>query len=283
VTVLDEPAIVPGETALLAGASLSDCLRPEEDAAWSNGSSAKLELQMTCAALRLSMLGLMVAVGCQKVAPPTNLAKVPDPIGTEMNNDQDSVAFEHALLDRLRTADRIAAAKFPNDSFDQGFGQLGLILMNANRNSYYCTPKNVVTFATTGVDGVHFSFLELKGKVNEQSPVVVTNPSDGTNFIVGENLKDFLDIGSFRGYSALGMPSKDVLEVYLGAERKAQTREDRALGFVPADNKVLSFLRDQFGLEAWTDPKERFDALQKKYLPLLDVSPEYRGFGSGAK
>ena len=37
VTVLEEPAVVPGEAALLAGASLAvDWSRPEEDAAWSH-------------------------------------------------------------------------------------------------------------------------------------------------------------------------------------------------------------------------------------------------------
>lgn len=41
VTVLDEPAAVPGETALLAEAALSDWNRPEEDAAWSHLQPAK--------------------------------------------------------------------------------------------------------------------------------------------------------------------------------------------------------------------------------------------------
>jgi hypothetical protein len=37
VTVLDEPAVVPGESALLAEAALAvDWSRPEEDAAWSH-------------------------------------------------------------------------------------------------------------------------------------------------------------------------------------------------------------------------------------------------------
>lgn len=37
VTVLDEPAMIPGETALLAEAALAeDWSRPEEDAAWSH-------------------------------------------------------------------------------------------------------------------------------------------------------------------------------------------------------------------------------------------------------
>jgi hypothetical protein len=36
VTILEEPAAVPGEAALLAEASLADWLQPEEDAAWSH-------------------------------------------------------------------------------------------------------------------------------------------------------------------------------------------------------------------------------------------------------
>ncbi len=37
VTVLEEPAAIPGEAALLAEAALAqDWLRPEEDAAWSH-------------------------------------------------------------------------------------------------------------------------------------------------------------------------------------------------------------------------------------------------------
>ena len=41
VTVLDEPAVVPGETALLAQHALSDWSRPEEDTAWSHLQPAK--------------------------------------------------------------------------------------------------------------------------------------------------------------------------------------------------------------------------------------------------
>lgn len=42
VTVLEEPAMVPGEAALLAEAALAvDWCRPEEDAAWSHLQSGK--------------------------------------------------------------------------------------------------------------------------------------------------------------------------------------------------------------------------------------------------
>jgi hypothetical protein len=36
VTVLEEPAAIPGETALLAESALADWSRPEEDAAWAH-------------------------------------------------------------------------------------------------------------------------------------------------------------------------------------------------------------------------------------------------------
>lgn len=41
VMVLEEPAAVPGEAALLAEAALADWARPEEDAAWSHLQPAK--------------------------------------------------------------------------------------------------------------------------------------------------------------------------------------------------------------------------------------------------
>ncbi len=42
VTVLEEPAVVPGEAALLAQSALAaDWSRPEEDAAWSHLQSAE--------------------------------------------------------------------------------------------------------------------------------------------------------------------------------------------------------------------------------------------------
>ncbi len=42
VTVLEEPAVVPGEAVLLAEPALAaDWLRPEEDAAWSHVQPAK--------------------------------------------------------------------------------------------------------------------------------------------------------------------------------------------------------------------------------------------------
>jgi hypothetical protein len=43
---------------------------------------------------------------------------------------------------------------------------------------YWCTPKSAVTFATLGIDGVHYAILELNGLLCENSPVFQIDPTD---------------------------------------------------------------------------------------------------------
>src|SRR5262245_25487922 len=101
---------------------------------------------------------------------------------------------KHSLWKELCRLDKVAARKFPT-KHDPGFGSLGLILANQlERCGYWCTPQNALTFARTGGNGVHFSFIVLDGEVNESSPVVITIPNafGEYNFIGGESLFDFL-------------------------------------------------------------------------------------------
>ncbi len=71
-----------------------------------------------------------------------------------------------------------------------------------------CTPINTLTFAVTGGEDTHFCLLLVQGRVTEASPVVLTVPHSGgdaqeSNFIVGENLIDFLCLGYYRGFFSL--------------------------------------------------------------------------------
>ena len=53
--------------------------------------------------------------------------------------------------------------------------EIGLLLHSKSaRTAYWCTPVNVVTFASTGGDGVHFSLLDLGDGAGDSSPVVMT-------------------------------------------------------------------------------------------------------------
>jgi hypothetical protein len=69
---------------------------------------------------------------------------------------------------------------------------------------YYCTPTNVKTFASTGCDGVHYSFLELSS--SSELPIVMTVPANGgpnQNVIISKNLYEFLCLGSKASYLVL--------------------------------------------------------------------------------
>ena len=75
--------------------------------------------------------------------------------------------------------------------------------------------SDILTFAVTGGEGVHFSLLVRNGKLTEDAPVVMTTPTPDAiqNYIVGENLRDFLCLRVNRGYFYLDfLPSDDAFQ-----------------------------------------------------------------------
>jgi hypothetical protein len=65
---------------------------------------------------------------------------------------------------------------------------------------YDSSPPGYLAFASTGGDGVHFSFPS-----NQFGPVVMTVPMafDRPNIVVGADLKDFLSLGCMYGFFVL--------------------------------------------------------------------------------
>jgi len=65
---------------------------------------------------------------------------------------------------------------------------------------YDSSPPGYVAFASTGGDGVHFSFPS-----NKFGPVVMTVPMafDRPNIVVGADLKEFLSLGCMYGFFVL--------------------------------------------------------------------------------
>lgn len=43
---------------------------------------------------------------------------------------------------------------------------------------YDVTPRNAMTFASMGVDGVHYAILKIGGEVSDESPVIHVGPMD---------------------------------------------------------------------------------------------------------
>ena len=164
----------------------------------------------------------------------------------------------------------------------RGFDNVGLKVGDgAPRESggYYCSPLNSKCFASTGGEGVHFSFLAEKPDIHfDELPVIITIPMafGNSNFIVGESLHEFLSLGSYRGYFALeqlGHQLQKTLDVYADPEWQAETHSEFWVGFGVSElqAKVLTFLRTELELSQWPHLKTRFFELQEKYSRLLRV------------
>lgn len=125
------------------------------------------------------------------------------------------------------------------------FDHCGLILCEEEGPWHYtASPLNSDTFATTGGDGVHSSFLVLPGRDPSQFPIVMAVPmNDLCNVIVGENLIEFLCLGCRTGYFCLEQ---------LVYERIPTIRAIEAAREFPADEVQAHLLRRlclQFGLK----------------------------------
>ena len=189
------------------------------------------------------------------------------------------IPIEHRLLLKLIEADKEAALQF-RCNYDPGLGGIGLLLTPELRNGgYECTPKNSCSFAHTGGEGVHFSFLGNRSEVNDASPVIVTIPMvafDHPNFIVGENLFDFLCFGMYRGFFALeqlGYNFEETFTAYTDPNWQPSDRRHDWVGLTVDDQKsgLLRILVERFGLVPWREPKTKFDRLQERYLAKLQI------------
>ncbi|MEL6158795.1 MAG: hypothetical protein AAFQ40_04040 [Cyanobacteria bacterium J06623_5] len=141
---------------------------------------------------------------------------------------------------------------------------------------YYCTPKNVITFASTGCDGVHFSFLRTDSSSNNpapasvvtqlsRSPVVMTVPMnfENQNIVVSENLYEFLCLGCKTGYGTLELlscPESDL---------RALKSFDYAAALSAAQLSDLRMLNEVFSLSPYINLEGRMRHLQSTYLDCL--------------
>lgn len=110
-------------------------------------------------------------------------------------------------IDDLQRVHQLAATQFPHEYLDVGLGAIGLFLHHPPKNAgYRQTPLNSITFASIGVDGIHFGSITDGDNMAPACPIVITIPMafDRPNYIVGESLYDFLCLGCRHGYSNLG-------------------------------------------------------------------------------
>ncbi|WP_214407904.1 hypothetical protein [Pseudonocardia lacus] len=144
-------------------------------------------------------------------------------------------------------AGQLAAAR--DTAPETVFLPIGLCLEDpatAARWEYTTTPADGLTFASTGRNGVHFSFVG-----DSAGPVVMTVPAafDSPNRVVGGDLREFLALGCRTGYRRLealahGFARRDAIR-RLGADAEVDTSE--------AEAELLGRLRAALDLRPWPD------------------------------
>ena len=112
---------------------------------------------------------------------------------------------------------------------------------------YASSPRGYLAFASTGGNGVHFSFAS-----DQAGPVVMTVPMafDCPNVVVGSNLQDFLSLGCIFGYFRLEGLAYDIA--------RTSSSVESAEGQHPA----LRDLSEQFNLRPWQDVGRRLATLK---------------------
>ena len=144
----------------------------------------------------------------------------------------------------------------------------GLILEVPPKLEFYpCTPKNSLTFASTGGDGVHFSILDQGNAASFNSPVIMTVPmamEDDLNTVIAENLDEFLGLGYYVGWFGLEqIVYQNPIDFAYFSKPDPEHEEDEI--------RFIEFVRDLFETEPVKLTTERLEVLRKSYFHLLDI------------
>lgn len=136
------------------------------------------------------------------------------------------------------------------------FEDVGLMLQPPGQPlpvTYDATPRDAVTFASTGGDGVHFSATQG----TTRAIIVMTVPMqfDRPNIVVGSDLREFLSLGCASGYFTLEQLAYDY------ASMAQFLASGSTMDHVEAEQQ-LALLRQRLGLTPWHAPKSRLDELQ---------------------
>jgi hypothetical protein len=177
------------------------------------------------------------------------------------------------MTDILRALWQLTEIKLDSDApeYNGYFDPIGLILHGKLEHwSYWCTPRNSITFASIGGDGVHYGILDIGDGFTDSSPVVMTVPCcDTPNTIVGESLIDFFALGCRQGYFTLEQ---------LIYQREQQLAALDTRDFDPDstedERNMLESITERFELLPWDDHDGRLDQLQRQFFHHVDAKTE---------
>ncbi|WP_404783245.1 hypothetical protein [Altericista sp. CCNU0014] len=198
--------------------------------------------------------------------------------------DLANVKIDLPLFNALLALKREIKTLLPGKDF-RWLDALGIRLeepTDLENGGYYCTPINTLKFASTGMDGEHFSFLVCDNAIDSESPVILTMPCNyggATNVVIAKSFRTFLCLGLRYGYFALGELAsnpEEAMQVYANAQW-IPTEERHFLMYVPNETQqtILAFIANSLDLQPYTYTADEFAALQNRYVPLLSMSDEY--------
>jgi hypothetical protein len=145
------------------------------------------------------------------------------------------------------------------------FDAVGLLLeRQPSAWSYFCSPRNALTFASTGGDGVHFGLLQLSEAGPHHAPVVMTVPmSDIHSIVLGEDLGEFLGLGCRVGWFMLEQLAYDPDWT---VEHFADSEPDS-----PECEAILDRMRSSLRVTPVPLSLDRLAQLKDRYLSLVQV------------
>ena len=181
-----------------------------------------------------------------------------------MQNDATMPAPLQALYDA-------AAAIGPrfNLSAEAVFDYSGLILEIPPVRNWidWCTPRNVLTFATTGGDSVHYSYLVDERLPAGVCPIVMTLPcASELSLVIAESFQEFFDYGYHVGWFSLE-------QLYYEEEEGEAYFRQPSPTFGDIGTEQLPLLRKALNIKPVPPTVERFAQLQAKYHALLQLPP----------
>jgi hypothetical protein len=173
-------------------------------------------------------------------------------------------------LEALYSVAAKAAEHFGDPAGAEGvLDPCGLILEVPPKSGYdWCTPKEALTFASTGGDGVHYSYLSSDKISSGLVPVVMTLPaSEELNLVVAESIDELLGLGYHVGWFAL---EQIVYEPEWALQYFAQPDADAA------DDKLarMEFLRSELSIQPIALSLDRIANLTERYASFLIVPDE---------
>jgi hypothetical protein len=135
-------------------------------------------------------------------------------------------------------------------------GALALLLDSERRNP--TTPANCIVFARQGVDGAHYALLKIDDRPLHEQPVILIAPMGPDYSCLGETLEEFVE-----------------LQAQWAEELADEIQEmEGDPGWASEKRGIVQAIREHFGLRPRPDYQQRWEALDREYLPRLDIAPD---------